>query len=48
MTGHDMWQDLKPGTDVVGEIFYSANFYTTTAVSIIKTHAATVFVERNA
>lgn len=27
------------GTDIVGEIFYSANFYTTTAVGIIKTHA---------
>lgn len=39
--GHDMWHDLKPGTDVVGEIFYSANFYTTTAVGIIKSHAAT-------
>ena len=39
--GHDMWHDLKPGTDVVPEIFYSANFYTTTAVGIIKEHAAT-------
>ncbi len=36
-----MWHDLKPGTDVVPEIFYSANFYTTTAVGIIKEHAAT-------
>jgi hypothetical protein len=39
-SGHDMWHDLKPGTDVVSEIFYSANFYTSTATSIIKEHAA--------
>ena len=24
--------DLKPGYDVIGEIYYSANFYTSTAV----------------
>ena len=22
--GHDMWHDTHPGTDIVGEIFYSA------------------------
>lgn len=38
--GHDMWHDLTPGTDVVGEIFYSANFYTSVATAIIKNHAA--------
>ena len=38
--GHDMWHDLKPGIDVVSEIYYSANFYTTVATSIIKNHAA--------
>eukprot|EP00039_Didymoeca_costata_P013891 m.217870 g.217870 ORF g.217870 m.217870 type:complete len:625 (-) comp15892_c1_seq26:1294-3168(-) len=24
---HDMWHDTHPGTDIVPEIFYSANFY---------------------
>jgi hypothetical protein len=38
--GHDMWHDLKPGTDVISEIYYSANFYTTVATGIIKNHAA--------
>ena len=43
--GHDMWHDLKPGTDVVSEIFYSANFYTSVATSIIKNHAANYSAE---
>eukprot|EP00051_Salpingoeca_urceolata_P017166 m.232093 g.232093 ORF g.232093 m.232093 type:complete len:413 (-) comp18880_c1_seq4:269-1507(-) len=34
----DMWHNLEPGTDVVPEIFYSTNFYTTQAISIIKDH----------
>lgn len=33
---HDMWHDHKPGIDIVPEIFYSANFYATTAVNIVK------------
>ena len=28
---HDMWHDLAPGTNVIDEIYYSANFYTDTA-----------------
>ena len=35
-----MWHNLKPGTDVVSEIFYSANFYTTVATNIIKSHGS--------
>lgn len=30
-----MWHDDHPGTDVVDAIYYSTNFYTTTAVDII-------------
>jgi arylsulfatase I/J len=36
---HDMWHDHGPGIDVVPEIFYSANFYTTTAVNVIQNHS---------
>lgn len=38
--GHDMWHDLLPGTDVVSEMYYSANYYTDRAVSIIANHSA--------
>lgn len=37
---HDMWHDHKPGIDIVPEIFYSANFYTTTAVGIVNNHTS--------
>lgn len=37
---HDMWHNLLPGTDVVPKIYYSANFYTETAVDIIESHDA--------
>lgn len=37
---HDMWHDLLPGRDIVGEIYCSANFYTDTSVSLIDAHAA--------
>lgn len=33
-----MWHDMKPGTDVVDDIYYSANFYTSTAVGHIRQH----------
>jgi hypothetical protein len=36
---HDMWHNHGPGIDVVPEIFYSANFYTSTAINIIKNHS---------
>ena len=35
---HDMWHDHGPGTDIVPQIYYSANFYTTRAVDIIAKH----------
>ena len=34
----DMWHDKLPGTDVVDEIFYSTNWYTSRAISIISDH----------
>lgn len=34
----DMWHDDHAGDDVVGDIFYSANYYTSRAVSIIQAH----------
>ena len=37
---HDLWHDRAPGIDVVPEMFYSANYYTKTAVGIITKHAA--------
>lgn len=35
---HDMWHDQLPGKDIVGDIFYSANFYANTAVEKIQQH----------
>ena len=32
---HDFWHDDHPGADVISEIFYSTNFYTTKAVALI-------------
>ena len=32
----DMWLDHQPGYEVVDDIFYSANFYTTRAIELIK------------
>lgn len=37
--GHDMWHDHVPGTDIVEDIYYSANFYTDMAVDIIDQHS---------
>eukprot|EP01052_Picozoa_sp_SAG31_P017655 SAG31_NODE_1217_length_9319_cov_20.281345_6_plen_151_part_00 len=34
----DMWHDDHCGDDIADKIFYSANFYTSTAVSIIHDH----------
>eukprot|EP00660_Eupelagonema_oceanica_P013290 gene13290-1327_t len=31
-----MWHDQIPGTDVVGDIWYSTNFYTERAVDLIR------------
>eukprot|EP01047_Picozoa_sp_COSAG01_P061851 COSAG01_NODE_7781_length_3060_cov_3.303951_2_plen_82_part_00 len=36
-----MWHDSGTGADIAHLIFYSANFYTTTAVSIIDDHPPT-------
>ncbi len=38
---HDMWHDDHAGADIVPEIYYSANFYTKQAVSIISDHPTT-------
>jgi len=35
---HDMWHDRLPGTDIVSEIYYSANFYAGQAVQRIQQH----------
>lgn len=37
---HDMWHNLAPGTDVVPKIYYSANFYTESAIDIFESHDA--------
>ena len=34
----DFWHDAKPGDDVIDEIYYSTNWYTAQAVSIIEQH----------
>ena len=35
---HDMWHNSGPGIDIVPQMYYSANFYTDTAVKIIEDH----------
>jgi len=37
---HDMWHNHLPGTDVVSQIFYSTQFYTSYAVNKIETRNA--------
>ena len=41
LSHHDMWHDYHAGADIVPEIYYSANFYTTQAVGIITDHPKT-------
>eukprot|EP00038_Savillea_parva_P011469 m.197762 g.197762 ORF g.197762 m.197762 type:complete len:512 (+) comp20214_c0_seq1:161-1696(+) len=36
----DFWDGLAPGVQDIDEIYYSTNYYTTTAVNIIKEHPA--------
>lgn len=37
-TRKDFWHDRHPGDDVLDDVFYSTNFYTSTAVSLIEGH----------
>jgi len=37
---HDFWHDDHPGSDIVGDVHYSTNFYTREAVKIIRQHDA--------
>ena len=39
-SGHDMWLNDLPATDLVDSIYYSANLYTSTAVDIVHSFAA--------
>ena len=36
----DFWHDHAPGTDVVQDCYYSTNYYSRTAVSIVENHTA--------
>ena len=40
-TVHDMWLDRLPGFQVVKEMDYSANYYSTTAAKLIEQHDQT-------
>ena len=43
----DFWHDHAPATDVVQDCHYSTNYYSRTAVSIVKNHTASTVSQRH-